>query len=186
MGRPNNPGELVDQAAGLQPTHTRVAMLRVAGMTNAAIARYMDLTTGRVTQILEKPNVQKYILQITATFATDLVPTAKEVNQEIARSSLRAAKVVEEIMEDMHERDDPMSKRVALSSAQDILDRAGHKPATKIEGKVAHGVAILPEQLELAAQVAKELNGYQNPQGSPQGSSVHTNGSVAPNENDTS
>lgn len=170
--------ELVDQAAGLRPEHTRIAMLRVAGMTNAAIARYMDFTSVRVSQILEMPRVQKYILQITATFATDLVPTAKEVNQEIARSSLRAAKVVEEIMEQMHERDDPRSKSVALSSAQDILDRAGHKPATKIEGKVAHGVAILPEQLELAAQVAKELNGYQNPKGSPQGSS---NGSPSHN-----
>lgn len=126
-------------------------------MTSAAIARYMDFTAARVTQILEMPRVQKYILQITATFATDLVPTAKEVNKEIARSSMRAAKVVEEIMEEMHERDDANSKRVALSSAQDILDRAGHKPATRIEGKVAHGVAIHPEQLELAAQVAKEL-----------------------------
>jgi flagellar biosynthesis regulator FlaF len=131
-------------------------MMRLAGMTEFAIAQFLEVTSAHINHILHRPDVASYMMKIDATFVNDLRPTAERVNAKLEASSIRAQEVIEEIMEQMHSRDDHKAKSIALMSARDILDRAGHRPAMKIESKIAHGVMIDPEQLEHALEVIKE------------------------------
>ena len=154
--RRGRPIEIADDVSTLRPEYRRVAMMRLAGMTEFAIAQYLEITAARVNQILHRPDVQRHMMKLDATFVDDVRPAAERVNQALESASLKAQRVVEEVMEEMHKRDELKAKSLAMVAARDILDRAGHRPSLRVEGRVAHGITINPEQLEHALEVIKE------------------------------
>lgn len=140
----------------LNPTHRRIAMMRAAGMGYDAIAHCMEVTEVEILNVLRRPDVAKYLMCIEGTFVEDLRPVAKRVNETLARHAEEAAAMVYDIMRDMRTRDDVSAQRLALQSAQDILDRAGHRAIQRAETHDIH--ALEPAQLESLAQVFREVN----------------------------
>jgi len=141
----------------VSPKHRNIVMMHLGGMTNAAIGRFLDCTEATIASILALPTVARYTMQLQSTFVDDLRPIALRVNESIEQHSERAAKVIFEIMESMHEREEIRAQQVALASAQDILDRAGHKPKVQVESKNLHGFVVSDSTLEKMAQVIREL-----------------------------
>ena len=111
----------------------QVVHMTLAGLGPDVIARTLSITTDTVVKILRKPHVHKYQLQITSLHVKDIRPAMQEVSEAFASSALEAQQCVLEVMREMRANPDPRAQRVALSSAQDILDRAGHKPTLRVE-----------------------------------------------------
>ena len=130
-------------------------MMRVAGMAEDAIARFADITEASVASTLSSTRVQKYLLALQSTFIDDLRPLAVRMNEIITGNAERAARVVAEIMEEMHQRPEPRAKSVALASAVDILDRAGYRPTQRVEQANIH--AVHPDSIQQIADVLREL-----------------------------
>jgi hypothetical protein len=151
-------GGLVEDFAGnrLTAENRRCAILKMGGMTNEAIARFVDATPEAVGYIVNQPAVQRYMMQMEATFVDDLRPIAHRVNKSIEDHSERAAQIVFEIMEEMHKREEIRAQQLSLTSAQDILDRAGHKPTTKVESTNIHAHAVSDHVLDRMMEVLSE------------------------------
>lgn len=141
--------------AWLRGTDRQVAHMRLANASVDAIAAMMEITTHQVNVILEKPTVQKYIAKVTAAFVDEAKPTMMTVTQALADAALEAKDTVLGVMREMRSNPEPAAQRVALASAQDILDRAGHKPALRVEEAKVH--AIHPETLKELGSVLREL-----------------------------
>lgn len=151
------PYRLNDPGRALTPGDKRVALLYLSGMRPDGIAAYLSCTGRAIQKVLEKPTVQEYLKVMDATFVGDLRPTAERVNKKIEEYSMRALDVVKEVMEDMHAREEIRAKQVALSSAQDILDRAGHRPTQRVEQKNLNAYAVSEATLDKISEVSKEL-----------------------------
>lgn len=151
MGSPTK----IDGAA-LTDAQRRICMLHLAGMSQDSIARFLDVTQKTVATTLSNPRVSRYLMQMQATYVDNIMPIVNDVETAFKDHALRASEVVTEIMESMHLSDNPQCKRVALSSAQDILDRAGYKPAQRVEQATVH--AVHPDSLNKIAEVLRELS----------------------------
>lgn len=141
--------------AWIRDQDKQVAHMTLAGLGPDAIARSLGITTDLVVKTLRKPQVQKYQLQITALHVKDIRPAMQDVSEAFASSAMEAQQCVLQVMREMRANPDPRAQRVALSSAQDILDRAGHKPTLRVEEAKVH--AIHPETLKELGSVLKEL-----------------------------
>lgn len=145
----------VDGAA-LTDNQRRICMMHLAGMSQESIARFLDVVQGTIQHTLENPRVARYLMQMQASYVDNIMPLVNDVETAFKDQALRASEVVFEIMESMHISENPQAKRVALSSAQDILDRAGYKPALRVEQATVH--AVHPDSLAKIAEVLKELS----------------------------
>jgi hypothetical protein len=149
--------EITDPNVGIDPVHRQIVMMHLAGMSQPAIARFLDCTSEYIGQVLLRPRVQRYTLMLQASYMNDLRPIAERVNKSIEDQSERAAQVVSEIMEEMHKKEDIRAKSLALCSAKDILDRAGHRPTVKVESKNLHGHVVSEGTMEKMAEVLREM-----------------------------
>lgn len=141
--------------------HRNIVMMHLAGMSDAAIGRFFDCTEAHIANILSLPTVQTYMMRLQASYIDDLRPIAQRVNESIERHSERAAQVVVEIMDSMHEREEIRAQQLALASAQDILDRAGHKPALRVQSQNLHAHALTEATIDKMTAVLKELSAVQ-------------------------
>lgn len=132
-----------------------VINMKLAGMDNSSIAQVLNLSEPAIVKILSDPQVKAYRLRLESVFSRDFSQKATDVAEEIKLGAIEAAHAVREIMREMRADPSPRAQRVALSSAQDILDRAGHVAKQKVE--VAAGVVIHPDTLRGLRDVIKEL-----------------------------
>jgi hypothetical protein len=130
------PKKLTDPAAGMHPVHTRVAMLHLAGMSQAAIALFLGSSSEAVGHILRLPKVVQYTAALRATMITDVRRIAVELNERLEENALESLDTQIDVMRAAkNECLDPLNPdkrweagRLAVASAQDILNRTAPKP----------------------------------------------------------
>lgn len=151
--------------AVLSPLELRIAMMRVAGMSYDSIARFLDQASKTIEYHCNKPRVQAHMLQLQATFVEDLRGPAAQMNDRLNELALKAVEVQASTMEDMNgRRESPGLKQdtqikaaaLAITTAQDILDRAYGKAPKRIEVESHHTHAIDPAGAELIADAIRE------------------------------
>jgi len=139
----------------LEPIERRAAMMRASGMSDAVIARFLDLDSTYVINIFKRPRVARYLIALESTFVTDISKSSKLLDTAILAEANRAFYVEKQVMERLFERSDCVRSQLgAAATAQDILDRAGKRAPTKIQAEVVH--TIDAEALDLVAQVLGE------------------------------
>ena len=143
-------------ACGVTAKQRRIALMMASGMTQDAIARFLDTETADVHITANNPRVQKFLFALQSTFVDDLRPVAERINKTMLASAERAQQVVNEIMEEMHSSERIDAKRVALASAQDILDRAGFRPTQRVEQATVH--AVHPDSVRQISEVLREMD----------------------------
>ena len=156
----SRPTRYVHQATtyrSLTPQESRVALMRVAGASEATIALEIESDTQHVRTILSRPHVAKQITKLSSQFAADAAPVIRNINAEIEAVAAdafdrlrRNVEIFDEVGDNrLAEGDYKNGLRAKLgcvATTQDILDRAGKRAPTKSIGAVMHVVA--PEQLE--------------------------------------
>jgi predicted transcriptional regulator len=160
------PKRLEDPAAGLHPVHARVAMLSLAGMSQAAIALFLGSSSEAVGHILRLPKVVQYTTALRATMVTDVRRLARELNEKLEENAVEALEAQIEIMKAAKDEClDPSDAdrrweagRLAVASAQDILSRTIPKPqiGSTVEHNHRHLHAVVPTGL---LEAVKALNG---------------------------
>jgi hypothetical protein len=139
----------------LEPIERRAAMMKVAGMSEAVIARFLDMDCTYVGNIFKRPRVARYLIALESTFVSEIASSAKLLDRAIENEAARAFHVEKAVMERLFERSDCVRSQLgAAATAQDILDRAGKRAPTKIQASVIH--TIDAEALDLVAQVLGE------------------------------
>jgi hypothetical protein len=140
-------------------------MMRVAGMSYDAIARFLDQASKTIEYHCNKPRVQAHMLALQATFVEDLRGKADKMNERLMDLAINAIEVQASTMEDMNgRRESPGLKQdtqikaaaLAVTTAQDILDRAYGKAPKRIEVESHHTHAIDPAGAELIADALRE------------------------------
>jgi hypothetical protein len=140
-------------------------MMRVAGMSYDAIARFMDQASKTIEYHCNKPRVQAHMLALQSTFVEDLRGKADKMNERLMDLALEAVEVQAQTMSDMNDRraspglkQDTQIKAAALAvtTAQDILDRAYGKAPKRLEVEAHHTHAIDPAGAELIADALRE------------------------------
>lgn len=149
----------------LSPLELRIAMMRVAGMSYDSIARFLDQASKTIEYHCNKPKVQAHMLALQSTFVEDLRGKAEQMNEKLLDLALEAVDVQSATMRDMNgRRESPGLKQdtqikaaaLAVTTAQDILDRAYGKAPKRIEVESHHTHAIDPAGAELIADALRE------------------------------
>lgn len=162
------PKRLEDPAAGLHPVHVRVAMLHLAGMSQAAIALFLGSSSEAVGHILRLPKVIQYTAALRATMVSDVRRIAQELNTKLEETAIESLDAQLDIMRvAKSECIDPLDPskrweagRLAVASAQDILNRTAPKPQVgQVEHNHRHLHMTLPSGL-LDAVRALDTNGH--------------------------
>ena len=139
----------------LDPTESKIALLRAAGMTLEAIAHIMESSEPAVRYILSKPRVANHLLKLQAIHASDLTEGSKDLNAAIEHAAEEAFETELDIMRRLREREEARSLAIAATTAQDILDRAGKRAPAKSVQVQAHVVA--PQTIEHLAEVIRTV-----------------------------
>ena len=112
----------------LRHRHKRVAELAFLGYSNVHIARFLNITSANVSQILNSQITKDYIAALQEARDANTIDLAKQI-KEIAPEALR---VLREslVRENMRLAEDPGAQidRIHVNIAQDLLDRAGALP----------------------------------------------------------
>lgn len=162
------PKKLEDPAAGLHPVHSRVAMLHLAGMSQAAIALFLGSSSEAVGHILKLPKVLQYTAALRATMISDVRRIAVELNTQLEENALEALETQIDIMRTsknacLNEFEERRweAGRLAVASAQDILSRTAPKPqiGSTMEHTHKHLHVTLPVGL-LDAVKALDINDH--------------------------
>jgi hypothetical protein len=149
----------------LSPIELRIAMMRVAGMSLDAIGRFLNMASKSVEFHVNKPRVQAHMLALQSTFVEDLRTPASEMNEKLTGLALRAIDIQGATMEDMNKRREALHLKsdtqikaaaLAITTAQDILDRAYGKAPRRIEVESHATHAIDPAGAELIADALRE------------------------------
>jgi len=149
----------------LSPMELRIAMMRCAGMSFDAIGRFFNLGSKTIEFHVQKPRVQAHILALQSTFVEDLRGPTARMHERLSALAHRAIDVQESVMNDMDGRrtdaaikDETQIRAAALAitTAQDILDRAYGKAPRRIEVESHHTHAIDPSGAELIADAIRE------------------------------
>ena len=154
----NNP------TAWLRPEHLQMIHMRVAGMSVAEIARFLQTQHDNVTNVLNKESAQRYMLQLRATFATDLRPFMDEMREALEDDARQARVVARTVMdESFNQREDFKWAKLATLTAQDILDRAGAAAPKKIESVSHHSFGVDAETGGQIIEILKEDDAIRGP-----------------------
>jgi hypothetical protein len=162
QGRPQGQPNTV-----LSPLELRIAMMRVAGMSYDAIARFLNQASKTIEYHCDKPRVQAHMLQLQSTFVEDLRGPATRMNERLTELAFGAVEVQAQTMQDMNERrqspglkQDTQIKAAALAitTAQDILDRAYGKAPKRIEVESHNTHTIDPAGAEMIAAAIREAD----------------------------
>lgn len=140
-------------------------MMSVAGCSHDAIGRFLKMTSNAVAYHLQKPRVQAHMLALQATFVEDMRSSAQRMNERLDGMAHKALDVQEQTMEDMNgrrqngtikEETQIKAAALAITTAQDILDRAYGKAPKRVEVEARHTHAIDPAGAELIAEAIRE------------------------------
>jgi hypothetical protein len=140
-------------------------MMAVAGCSHDAIGRFLNTSSATVNYHLQKPRVQAHMLALQATFVEDMRSSAQRMNERLEGMAHKALDVQEATMEDMDRRrsngnikEETQIKAatLAITTAQDILDRAYGKAPKRIEVESHTTHAIDPAGAELIASAIRE------------------------------
>lgn len=141
----------------LRPLDVRIAHMSVAGLSLEEIGTFLQMPVSSVNHILGKERVQRYMLQLHATFAGDLRPYMDRMRARLEHTSFEMLENIETIhRESFQERGDIKRAKLAVVTAQDILDRAGASAPKRLEVENHHTFNIDPEQGERIIEVLKE------------------------------
>jgi hypothetical protein len=136
-------------------------------MSYDAIARFMDQASKTIEYHCNKPRVQAHMLALQSTFVEDMRGKAAQMNDKLSELAFKAIEVQEQTMEDMNgRRQSPGLKQdtqikaaaLAVTTAQDILDRAYGKAPKRVEVESHHTHAIDPAGAELIADALREAD----------------------------
>jgi hypothetical protein len=142
----------------LEPLERRVALMRAAGMSEAVIGRFIDTDYMTVNAILKRPRVARFLIALESTFVNEISKSAKHLDAAIQEEAHRAFHIERDVMERLYAKESDIRAQLgAAATAQDILDRAGKRAPTKIQGEVVH--TIDAEALARVADVLQEHNG---------------------------
>jgi hypothetical protein len=142
-------------------------MMRVSGMSLDAIARFLNLDSRTIDYHCNKPRVQAHMLQLQATFVEDLRGKADKMNERLMDLAMDAIEVQASTMTDMNgRRESPGLKQdtqikaaaLAVTTAQDILDRAYGKAPKRIEVESHNTHTIDPAGAEMIAAAIREAD----------------------------
>ena len=144
-------------------------MLHLAGMSQAAIALFLGSSSEAVGHILRLPKVVQYTAALRATMISDVRRIAVELNTQLEENALEALDTQIEIMrKSKDECIDPINPdkrweagRLAVASAQDILNRTAPKPqvGVSVDHTHKHLHVTLPSGL-LDAVKALDVNDH--------------------------
>ena len=142
-------------------------MMRVAGMSYDAIARFLDQASKTIEYHCNKPRVQAHMLALQSTFVEDLRGPAAQMNERLTELAFKAVEVQAATMEDMNgRREAPGLKQdtqikaaaLAITTAQDILDRAYGKAPKRVEVETHNTHTIDPAGAEMIAEAIREAD----------------------------
>jgi hypothetical protein len=140
-------------------------MMAVAGASHDAIGRFLNISSSAVNYHIQKPRVQAHMLALQATFVEDMRSSAQRMNERLEGMAHKALDVQEATMDDMNgrrsngnikEETQIKAATLAITTAQDILDRAYGKAPKRIEVESHHTHAIDPAGAELIADAIRE------------------------------
>lgn len=126
----------------LEPHERRAAMMRVSGLSLAAIGQFLDCDYVTVAAILKRPRVARFMLALESTMVDAIDKNhVKDLNKAIEDAAHRAFEVEETVMERLFNREyDVRAQLGAAATAQDILDRAGKRAPTQQRVQVDYGI----------------------------------------------
>lgn len=164
LGRPK--GSYKDRHEILSPTEQKVVLLKASGMSAPAIAIQLEMNAEQVYNVLERSHVAKAFTRVTAQMCGEIAPVARAISEELEAVAGEAFDTTVSVMRDLNAVGDEAlavedlkngirAKLGALTSAQDILDRAGKRAPTRTIGAMVH--AIAPEQLEKLERIVGDV-----------------------------
>lgn len=129
------------RSANLTSLERTVAVMHTGGATHAAIAHLLEMSEPSVANILHKPHVAHFCMLLHAIVSGDISKGVQDVSKAIDTQAARAFELETEQMErlnDLANREDlkPSTEVRArlgvVTTAADILDRAGKRAPTKV------------------------------------------------------
>lgn len=143
----------------LSERERRAAMMYVAGASTEAISHCMEMTILAIRDILLRPHVAAFILKLQAQFVDDIRPAMTELSTRIEEHCERAFVVETTVMNRLFDVNEDHKEYVkaqlgAAATAQDILDRAGKRAATRTQNLNMHVVA--PATIEALGRILKD------------------------------
>lgn len=128
----------------LQERHREIIRLLVLGWENTRIAEHLQITPQNVSDVRNSDLTQERIVDL----RNMRDEATADVQRTVAAASMKAAALMEQLVDD-----DPKllasntDIRLRMKAAADVLDRAGHKPATVVQGAMVHTV-VTSEDIE--------------------------------------
>ena len=141
----------------LEPLEQRVALMRVAGLSERDIGRFLDCDYTTVAAMVKRPRVARYILALTSTVARDITPAVQDLSAAIEDSAARAFEIEKDVMERLYDTEAEHKNYIramlgAAATAQDILDRAGKRAPTRVD----HTHSVDQDAVNRIADVLRE------------------------------
>ena len=126
----------------LEPAERRAAMMRVSGLSLAAIGQFLDVDYVTVSAILKRPRVARFMLALESTMVDNIDKEhVQSLNEAIEDQAHRAFEIEVDVMERLYRREyDVRAQLGAASTAQDILDRAGKRAPQQARVQVDYGI----------------------------------------------
>lgn len=126
----------------LHPLERRVAFMRVAGADLRTIALVTEKDETSIREITLRPRVANFMMVCTGMIADELAPAVGNLNDSINEAATRAFEIENTVMERLFANDESVRAQMgAASTAQDILDRAGHRAPAKAITYNMHEIA---------------------------------------------
>lgn len=125
--------------------HREIMRLAVSGMKQSEIAYELGVTEAMVSYTLNSPIVRRQMDFMRAARDGESIDVGKRIS-ELAQ---RAVEVVGELLDDS-------LPNIRLSSAKDILDRAGYSPIKRIQAEV-HSTHFTSDEIASIKQRAREI-----------------------------
>lgn len=118
--------------------HHEVARLGLLGYSKESIAQELGLSAATVQKISKLPAVREKMMALTQERDKEVIP----IVERIRALATKAVDRMEEILDSDPDGEDPRLMALKLSTAKDVLDRAGHAPVRKTISVNHHDVSI--------------------------------------------
>jgi predicted transcriptional regulator len=132
------------QVTKMWEQHHEIVRLRTTGMQGAEIARSLGVSEAMVSLVLNSPIVQDKLLIMRGARDADSVDVAKRIKDLAPKALDVLAEVIEGTMD--------VSPTLKITTARDLLSRAGHPPLKQIQGVYTF---LTPSEIEDLKKRAK-------------------------------
>jgi len=154
---------LIRSKSLLTPEELSIATMRAGGASTVTIATIREIAETTVRSILNRPAVARTVLMLCGIIGSGLEDGIRDLNAAFEDAASEAYLIERTAMRELFDLGDDLvgvdnanairAKMGAVTTAQDILDRAGKRAPTRIIG--VHGHSTIPPQS--LAQVADTL-----------------------------